>query len=139
MPKAERLSREEGVDLWVEYLNDSRVTAEGDATIVDFCGDGTGYFLRTARGLGISALQMAGLTFTWEIVGDPGGRWNSPRMRITPDEEVKGLNIAGLDGVLQSAMTTAGVDWPEPAILGTPQSRGWAHDIEPSADSVCSA
>ena len=60
-------------------------------------------------------------------------------MRITPDEEVKGLNIAGLDGVLQSAMTTAGVDWPEPAILGTPQSRGWAHDIEPSADSVCSA
>jgi len=36
-------------------------------------------------------------------------------------------------------MTTAGVDWPEPAILGTPQSRGWAHDIEPSADSVCSA
>ena len=91
---AERLPRDEVIALWAEFLGDVRVIDNQNVNMVDICADGTGYFFSvTTQGLAV----MAGESFDWEVLAAIGGRWNEPKIRITPaDTSIVLDNFSGL-------------------------------------------
>jgi hypothetical protein len=69
---SDRLQSDEAIAAWVEYIGGVRLFSEDGFQIEEFCSDGTGstVYLSGAR-------EFAGATFTYEVISDPGGSWNT--------------------------------------------------------------
>ena len=92
---SERLSRDEVIALWVEFLGDGRVINSQNTNMVDFCSDGSGHVISITTIFGLE--NMSDQSFSWEVLASVGGRWNEGHLRMTPlDPSIRLPNLTGL-------------------------------------------
>ena len=92
------LDREEAAEIASAFLSDSRIV--GSSSITDFCSDGSGRIL--VAPFGDSDFDDA--LFQWEVLPNPAGRWNEPRVLMYMDD----FELATL---LRVAVGVAAITW----------------------------
>ena len=93
-PGADRLTPEEVLDAWHEYLGGTRIKVILDSILWEFCSDGTGTWVYE-----IGTPAFIGAKFNYELVNDPGASWHSIVVKIDlHDQQLKDLmNYSGGD------------------------------------------
>ena len=74
------LDREVAAEIARAFLSNTRVV--GSPSITDFCSDGSGQILVTPN----RDTDFDGAFFRWEVLPNPAGRWNQPRVLMYMDD-----------------------------------------------------
>jgi hypothetical protein len=98
------LDAEDVEAFWTSTISNARHYIMDGAIVVDTCADGTGLYLQEAA--------RTGLSFTWEVIQDPGGRWSAARAHVTFSDPEIGKGPDGATAIPLIINKDGGRDWP---------------------------
>ena len=101
---SEPLDAEDVEALWTSTISNARHYIMDGAIVIDTCADGTGIYLQESA--------RTGLTFTWEVKQDPGGRWSEARANVTFSDPEIGKGPDGATAIPLMIDKEGGRDWP---------------------------